>query len=65
MIFEVLEEPISKDELQGRSDIPQTLQEFMAEIKDSKIDAKSFAIKLREMVHFSLFFNLKKKKNLY
>lgn len=53
MIYQVLEEPINKDELQGRSDIPQTLEEFMAEIKESNLDARSFAIKLREMVLFS------------
>lgn len=51
MIYQILEEPISKDELQGRSDIPQTLEEFTAEIKESKSDAKTFAIKLRDMVH--------------
>ncbi|KAL5736081.1 hypothetical protein ACOSQ2_030869 [Xanthoceras sorbifolium] len=50
VIYQVLEEPISKDELQGRSDIPQTLEEFMADIKESKSDAKTFAVKLREMV---------------
>lgn len=41
---------MSKDELQGRSDVPQTLEDFMAEIKKSKSDAKTFALKLREMV---------------
>ncbi|KAL5737796.1 hypothetical protein ACOSP7_030557 [Xanthoceras sorbifolium] len=50
VIYQVLEEPISKDELQGRSDIPQTLEEFMADIKESKSDAKTFAVKLRQMV---------------
>uniref|UniRef100_A0A803QCJ8 Hexosyltransferase n=1 Tax=Cannabis sativa TaxID=3483 RepID=A0A803QCJ8_CANSA len=50
VIYQVLEEPISKDELQGRNDIPQTLDEFMAEIKNSNLDARTFAIKLREMV---------------
>lgn len=53
----MLEEPIGKDELKGRSDIPQSLDEFMAEIKDSNIDARTFAIKLREMVLlFNMFF---------
>lgn len=56
MIYQVLDEPISKDELQGKSDVPQTLEDFMAEIKKSKSDAKTFAIKLREMVPPSLFF---------
>lgn len=50
MIYQVLEEPIGKDELQGRSDVPQSLEEFMAEIKKGKSDAKTFALKLREMV---------------
>lgn len=50
MIYQVLEEPIGKDELQGRSDIPQTLEDFMADIKKNITDAKTFAVKLREMV---------------
>ncbi|KAK9906157.1 hypothetical protein M0R45_002817 [Rubus argutus] len=50
VIYQVLEEPIGKDELQGRSDIPQSLDEFMTEIKDINIDARTFAVKLREMV---------------
>jgi hypothetical protein len=58
VIYQVLEEPISKDELQGRSDVPQTLEDFMAEIKRSKSDAKTFAIKLREMVPPFFFFFL-------
>lgn len=51
MIYQVLEEPISKDALLGRSDIPQTMEEFMAEIKESNPDAKTFAVKLRDMVN--------------
>lgn len=50
IVYRVLEEPISKEALQGRSDIPQTLEEFMAEIKETKPDAKAFAVKLRDMV---------------
>ncbi|CAI0436526.1 unnamed protein product [Linum tenue] len=50
VMYKVLEQPIDKDELQGRTDIPQTLEEFMAEVKDSGFDARSFALKLREMV---------------
>ncbi|TQD95775.1 hypothetical protein C1H46_018614 [Malus baccata] len=50
VIYQILEEPIGKHELQGRSDIPQTLDEFMVEIKDGKSDAMTFAVKLREMV---------------
>ncbi|KAM1041450.1 hypothetical protein ACFX13_031375 [Malus domestica] len=50
VIYQILEEPIGKHELQGRSDIPQSLDEFMVEIKDGKFDARTFAVKLREMV---------------
>lgn len=50
MIFQVLDEPLGKDKLQGRSDIPQTLEDFMTEVKESEYDAKTFALKLREMV---------------
>lgn len=55
MILQTLEEPLNIDELKGRSDIPQTLEDFMAEVMESKTDAKGFAIKLREMVCLSLF----------
>lgn len=54
VIYQVLEEPLSKDALQGRSDIPQTLEEFMSQIKESRLDAKTFAVKLREMVLFNI-----------
>lgn len=50
VIYKVLKEPLGQDDLKGRNDIPQTLDEFMAEVKDSNLDAKSFALKLREMV---------------
>ncbi|KAG7953745.1 hypothetical protein I3843_12G125200 [Carya illinoinensis] len=50
VIYRILEEPIGKDELKGRSDVPQTLEDFMAEIKKTKSDAMTFAVKLREMV---------------
>lgn len=53
-MYHVLEEPLSQEELKGRSDIPQSLEEFMAEMKETKTDAKTFAVKLREMVHPSL-----------
>jgi alpha-1,4-galacturonosyltransferase len=56
VMFQVLEQPLGNDELKGRSDIPQTLEEFMDEVKNTRLDAKTFALKLREMVpHFSLF----------
>ncbi|CAL0322956.1 unnamed protein product [Lupinus luteus] len=50
VIYQTLLEPLSKDELQGRSDIPQTLEEFMIEMEKGEYDAKTFAVKLREMV---------------
>ncbi|CAN1325812.1 Probable galacturonosyltransferase 12 [Linum perenne] len=50
VIYTVLEQPIDKDELNKRTDIPQTLEEFMVEVKDSRLDARTFALKLREMV---------------
>lgn len=59
MIYRVLDEPIGKDELKERSDIPQTLEEFMAEVKEGEYDAKTFAIKLREMVRSSLLLTIK------
>ncbi|WVY99532.1 hypothetical protein V8G54_025602 [Vigna mungo] len=50
VIYQTLDEPLGKHELQGRFDIPQTLEEFMTEIKKGGHDAKTFAVKLREMV---------------
>ncbi|KAL0549995.1 hypothetical protein IC582_014490 [Cucumis melo] len=51
VMYQILDKTMSKDELQGRLDnIPQTLEDFMAEIKEIKPDAKTFALKLREMV---------------
>ncbi|XP_004505434.1 probable galacturonosyltransferase 12 isoform X2 [Cicer arietinum] len=51
-IYGILDQPIGKDELERRSDIPQTLEEFMTEMKKGGYDARTFAIKLREMVTF-------------
>ncbi|WCJ31298.1 galacturonosyltransferase 12 [Euphorbia peplus] len=50
VIYKVLEEPLDEDELEGKTQVPQTLQDFMAQIKDSNLDAKTFALQLREMV---------------
>lgn len=50
VIYKVLEQPMNNDELKGRSDIPQSLEEFMEEVKGGKLDAKAFALRLREMV---------------
>lgn len=50
VIYQVLQQPMAEDELKGRSEIPQTLEDFMAEIKESRPNAKTFALKLRDMV---------------
>lgn len=60
MIYQTLNEPLDKEGLQGRSDIPQTLEEFMTVMKEGGYDAKTFARKLREMVPFSHSFKLDK-----
>ncbi|KAE9599786.1 hypothetical protein Lal_00046266 [Lupinus albus] len=60
IIYQTLDEPLSKDKLQGRTDIPQTLEEFMIEMKKGGYDAKTFAVKLREMakIHEYLYRHL-------
>ncbi|KAI9083100.1 hypothetical protein K1719_035004 [Acacia pycnantha] len=50
VIYKVLDEPVEKDEVEGRSDIPQTLEDFMTDMKEGGYDAQTFATKLREMV---------------
>lgn len=50
VIYHVLEEPVNQDELRAGAEIPQTLEDFMAEIRDSRPDAKAFALKLKAMV---------------
>jgi alpha-1,4-galacturonosyltransferase len=55
VMYQVLEQPLDNDELKGRDDIPQTLEEFMDEVKNSIFDAKAFALKLREMVSYGLY----------
>ncbi|CAL5212916.1 unnamed protein product [Lathyrus oleraceus] len=51
-IYAMLDQPLDKYEMEGKSDIPQTLEEFMTEMNKGGYDAKTFAIKLREMVTF-------------
>lgn len=53
MIYQTLDEPLGNDELKGRVDIPQTLEEFMINMKEGRYDVKTFAVKLREMVIIS------------
>lgn len=62
MIYQTLDEPLGNDELNGRVDIPQTLEEFMINMKEGRYDAKTFAVKLREMVIISSSFQLEEIK---
>ncbi|KAI7747153.1 hypothetical protein M8C21_033332, partial [Ambrosia artemisiifolia] len=51
VIYQILEEPFGRDEIVGGPDIPQTLEEFVDSIKGSnRPDAKTFAIKLKNMI---------------
>lgn len=49
-MYQILNEPVNQEELKARPEIPQTLEEFMAEMKQSRPDAKTFAEKLKSMV---------------
>lgn len=54
MIYQVLEEPPSLNEIKREVEIPQSLEEFVAELKrESVSDAKTFAVKLKAMVTYS------------
>lgn len=48
-MYEVLEEAEIRPPKPG-SDVPQTLQDFVAEMKRNRSDAKAFALRLKEMV---------------
>lgn len=50
MIYQVLEEPENQKKLRAGSEIPQSLEDFMVEIRNSRPDAKEFAVKLKAMV---------------
>ncbi|KAL6999392.1 putative galacturonosyltransferase 12 [Sarracenia purpurea var. burkii] len=51
VIYQVLEEPVSEEyEIQGAAEIPQTLEDFVAEMKDIRPDARAFAARLKAMV---------------
>lgn len=54
MIYRVLEEPSDQTDTQTRPESPQTLEEFVAEMKDGRPDAKTFAVKLKAMVYLLL-----------
>ncbi|XP_072987617.1 probable galacturonosyltransferase 12 [Typha latifolia] len=48
-IYQILEEG-ETNELVMASDVPQSLEEFMTEMKSKRSDAKSFALRLRAMI---------------
>ncbi|KAG8386194.1 hypothetical protein BUALT_Bualt03G0123600 [Buddleja alternifolia] len=50
VIYQVLEEPVDEGEVEPGQDIPQTMEEFIAQMKDEQPDAKTFAVKLKSMV---------------
>ncbi|KAL0302075.1 UNVERIFIED_CONTAM: putative galacturonosyltransferase 12 [Sesamum radiatum] len=52
VIYQVLEEPANQSEVQSGPEVPQTLEDFIAQMKDERPDAKTFAIKLKSMVTF-------------
>ncbi|XP_071697761.1 probable galacturonosyltransferase 12 [Rutidosis leptorrhynchoides] len=50
-IYQILEDPSSHDDIVEGTNIPQTLEEFVNSMKGkNKLDAKTFAIKLKSMV---------------
>lgn len=49
-IYRVLEGAETDDPTAAGSDVPQTLEEFIAEMKSDRTDAKTFALRLRAMV---------------
>ncbi|GER53326.1 galacturonosyltransferase 12 [Striga asiatica] len=51
VIYQVFEEPVDQNEVQPvEQEIPQTMEDFIAEMKDERPDAKTFAVKLKAMV---------------
>lgn len=53
-MYEVFEETEIKQPKPG-SDVPQTLEDFVAEMKSERSDAKAFALRLKEMVRIVIF----------
>ncbi|XP_043706044.1 probable galacturonosyltransferase 12 [Telopea speciosissima] len=50
-IYRILEESGDElEEIKGRSEVPQSLEEFVAEMKSSKSDLKTFSVKLKALV---------------
>lgn len=50
MIYQVLEQPADQTDIELRPEIPQTLEDLIAEFKGDKPDPKTFAVKLKAMV---------------
>ncbi|KAK6157155.1 hypothetical protein DH2020_011403 [Rehmannia glutinosa] len=50
VIYQVLEEPVNQSEVQEGPEIPQTMEDFIAEMKDERPNARTFAVKLKAMV---------------
>ncbi|GMH05704.1 hypothetical protein Nepgr_007544 [Nepenthes gracilis] len=53
VIYQVFEEPISHEGIVGGGeDVAESLEDFVAQMKDTRPDARTFAIKLKSMVNF-------------
>lgn len=50
VMYQVLEESADQNDQKSGDKIPQTLEDFIAEVKDERPDAKTFAVKLKSMV---------------
>nr|GMD56172.1 probable galacturonosyltransferase 12 [Ipomoea batatas] len=50
VIYQVLEQPADQTDIELRPEIPQTLEDLIAEFKGDKPDPKTFAVKLKAMV---------------
>ncbi|KAF8409495.1 hypothetical protein HHK36_005571 [Tetracentron sinense] len=51
-IYRVLEESGNEEDIQGGSEVPLSLEDFIAEMKSDRSNAKTFALKLKAMVSF-------------
>ncbi|KAK6946845.1 Glycosyl transferase, family 8 [Dillenia turbinata] len=50
VMYEVLEEPAEEVEIKAGPQVPQSLEEFVAEMKETRPDARTFATELKTMV---------------
>ncbi|GAB2230648.1 hypothetical protein Drorol1_Dr00014929 [Drosera rotundifolia] len=51
VIYQVLEEPNSANEIKPDPDVPQSLEEFVSQMKETRPDAKTFAMELKSMIN--------------